>query len=209
MLQYPVQLPPLVLSSKSNDLLNRNHPIVSRHLPLNISSSSSSPYLSPRQLHPVPFQNNTREPSTQSSLLSQSLLDVLAPGDTVGEGSLLQGEPIRLVSASHTEPSPEFEVIKQLGTGSYAVVYLVHEVLSRPLHSEDGHMSTIGQMELDTSNKPITNHQTLYGRQYAIKCLSKADLDQDALAIQMSEVNLSLFFLSFFLLFFYVFIITF
>ena len=188
MLQYPVQLPPLSLSSskhpKPNDFQNRNRPIISRQLSLNLSSSPSlrSPYISSRHLLP-PFMSA----STQSSILSQPLHDVLSPGDTVGEGFLLQGEPIRLVSSSHNEPAREFEVIKQLGTGSYAVVYLVQEVLSRPVHSEDGHMSTIGQMELDTTNKPV--QQTVYGREYAIKCLSKADLDQDALALQMSEVN--------------------
>jgi hypothetical protein len=186
MLQYPVQLPPLSLSSskhpKPNDLLNRNRPILSRQLSSPISSSPHrSPYISSRHL-PPPFRSS----SSQSSILSQPLHDVLAPGDTVGEGSFLQGEPIRLVSSSHTELAREFEVIKQLGTGSYAVVYLVQEVLSRPVHSEDGHMSTIGLMELDTTNKPVQH--TLYGREYAIKCLSKADLDQDALAVQMSEV---------------------
>ena len=171
MLQCPVQLPPpSVASPIHNDLLNRNRP----HLSLNISS----PY------RPVPVQ---RSSSTHSSILSQPLHDVLAPGDTVGEGALLQGEPIRLVSSSHTELAREFEVVKQLGTGSYAVVYLVQEVLSRPLHSEDGHMSTIGLMELDKSTSAIQH--TVYGREYAIKCLSKADLDQDALAVQMSEVN--------------------
>ena len=207
MLQYPVHLPPLSLSSsssskrpKSNDLLNRNRPSVARsvlaniHLPLNISSSPvpRSPYISSRQLQPsspVPFQNHPTSSSTLSSSLSHSLHDVLAPGDTVGEGFLLQGEPIRLVSSSHSEPAREFEVIKQLGTGSYAVVYLVQEVLSRPVHSEDGHMSTIGLMELNKSSSTIQH--TVYGREYAIKCLSKADLDQDALAVQMSEVNLS------------------
>ncbi|KAJ3487109.1 hypothetical protein NLJ89_g11746 [Agrocybe chaxingu] len=88
------------------------------------------------------------------------------------------------------EPVHEFEVIKQLGTGSYAVVYLVQEVLSRPANSEDGHMSTIGSMELDNSSLNSTTPQTVYGRKYAIKCLSKADLDEDALAIQLSEVTI-------------------
>ena len=186
MLQYPVQLPPLSLSSskhpKPNDLLNRNRPILSRQLssPISPSPSRRSPYISSRHLPPF------RSSSSQSSILSQPLHDVLAPGDTVGQGFLLQGEPVQLVSSSHTELAREFEVIKQLGTGSYAVVYLVQEVLSRPVHSEDGHMSTIGPMELDTTTKPVQD--IVYGREYAIKCLSKADLDQDALAVQMSEV---------------------
>jgi len=78
----------------------------------------------------------------------------------------------------------EFEVVGVLGTGSYAVVYLVQEVLSRPDSSDNGHMSTIGSM--DTDGVP----QTVYGRQYAVKLLSKANLDEEALAAQMSEVTI-------------------
>jgi len=122
--------------------------------------------------------------------------DVLAPGDVVGEGFPLQGEYLRLVSSNDTngavdlqEPAQEFEVIKQLGTGSYAVVYLVQEVLYRPPSSDDGHMSTIGVMEFD--NKVAgSSGATVYGRKYAIKCLSKANLDEEALALQMTEVGL-------------------
>lgn len=111
----------------------------------------------------------------------------------VGEGISLQGEPIRLVSmptSSELEaPAQEFEVVRQLGTGSYAVVYLVREVLSRPpLHSQDGHMSLDG-MELD--DKQSRQQFTEYGREYAIKCLSKSNLDEEALAAQMSEVCIS------------------
>ncbi|KAF8160947.1 hypothetical protein B0H34DRAFT_653731 [Crassisporium funariophilum] len=235
MLQYPVQLPPLSLSSQKtsaanytyNDLprpqsillsrkrqqstVSRSHLALLHPAPLsistnfNISPASSpstasaklprSPYLSSRHLQsasPVPFPNNHVSSSISSSIASHTIEDVLAPGDIVGEGFSLQGEAIRLVSmgsqSNHPEPAREFEVIKQLGTGSYAVVYLVQEVLSRPAFSEDGHMSTIGQMELDT--KSIRTTQTVYGREYAIKCLSKADLDEDALAVQMSEVTI-------------------
>jgi hypothetical protein len=43
----------------------------------------------------------------------------------------------------------------------------------------------MGMMELDTASAP----QTVYGREYAIKCLSKANLDEEDLAAQMSEVH--------------------
>jgi len=36
--------------------------------------------------------------------------------------------------AGQEEPTKEFEVVRELGSGSYAVVYLVREVLSRPAH---------------------------------------------------------------------------
>jgi serine/threonine protein kinase len=113
---------------------------------------------------------------------------VLAPGDIVGEDGFLQGEVVRLVNsnplADDSPPANEFEVVRRLGTGSYAVVYLVQEVLSRPAPSEDGH-SIIGSMELD--GKP----ETIYGREFAIKLLSKANLDEEALEAQMSEVSFS------------------
>ena len=115
--------------------------------------------------------------------------DVLSPGDLVGEGVPLQGENIRLVSMPDTvdyeTPAQEFEVVRRLGTGSYAVVYLVREVLSRPSYSHDSHMSLDG-MELD--DKASHRQSIEYGRDFAIKCLSKANLDEDALKAQMSEV---------------------
>ena len=108
----------------------------------------------------------------------------------VGEGVLLQGELIRLVSNPPTvdseAPAQEFEVDSRLGTGSYAVVYLVREVLSRPVSSTDGHISIEG-MELDDK---LTGRPSIeYGRDFAIKCLSKANLDGEALAAQKAEVT--------------------
>ena len=108
----------------------------------------------------------------------------------VGEGILLQDEPIRFVSSHPTVdseiPAQEFEVVGSLGTGSYAVVYRVREVLSRPVPSMDGHISIEG-MELD--DKLIGRPAVEYGRDFAIKCLSKANLDKEALAAQKAEVK--------------------
>jgi hypothetical protein len=124
--------------------------------------------------------------------MASSLIgDVLSPGDVVGEGIQLQGEDIRLVSVHPTDeseaPAQEFEVIRRLGTGSYAVVYHVREVLSRPVPSMDGHISIEG-MELDDK---LTSRPTIeYGRDFAIKCLSKVDLDgEEALVAQKAEVS--------------------
>jgi serine/threonine protein kinase len=119
--------------------------------------------------------------------------DVLSSGDLVGEGIFLQGETIRLVSMASTvdseAPAQEFEVVRRLGTGSYAVVYLVREVLSRPVPSTDGHISIEG-MELDDN---LTTRPSIeYGRDFAIKCLSKADLNKEDLAAQKAEVQFHL-----------------
>ncbi|KAG5731274.1 Negative regulator of sexual conjugation and meiosis, partial [Termitomyces sp. T112] len=173
MLQYPVQLPPLSLSHRFPK---------DPHAP---SFSPSPPISLPRS--PRPPVAASRHPSAASSAIE----DVLFPGDFVGEAGFLQGETIVLThSASrvpeYQQPAREFQVKRRLGHGSYAVVYLVQEVLYRPQPSEDGHASILGMMELDSS-KPT---EAVYGREYAIKCLSKANLDDEDLAAQMSEVTI-------------------
>lgn len=174
------------------------------------SASSASFTLSPRS----PYISSSNQPAASSPVslpLSPKLLDsaylssprpssdfsspvadVMAPGDFVGEGGCLQGEIIRLVSSSSAtldgeDPAIEFEVVRRLGNGSYAVVYLVREVLYRPPPSEDGHSSVMGSMELDDK---LSRPSIEYGREYAVKCLSKANLDEDALTAQMSEVTI-------------------
>jgi serine/threonine protein kinase len=82
------------------------------------------------------------------------------------------------------KPANEFKVVRRLGAGSYAVVYLVSEILYRPRSiSDEGH---VGSMDMGDGDR--YRPSTVFGRQYAIKCLSKANLDDEALAAQMSEV---------------------
>jgi hypothetical protein len=111
-------------------------------------------------------------------------------------GNLL-GEALRLVSnrfaehvpaVDHQEPATEFEVVRELGTGSYAVVYDVREVLSRSPPSEDDHFYPGGRLEFDdvsVSQSPPTE----YAREYAIKLLSTADLDEEELVAHFTEVR--------------------
>lgn len=233
MLQSPVQLPPLALSSSSkhltHDIAQFNAirfqkdsysprpayqsrmpaPVAPLSIPTGHSSVTQpsspnpasakhprSPYISSRPLSgTVPVaQSSPAIPSALSQCASlgasSTIEDVLAPGDVVGEGLPLQNDLVRLVSSTpHADgdpPAQEFEVVRRLGAGSYAVVYLVREVLSRPVPSEDGHMSTIGAMEIDGNTRQA---HTIYGREFAIKLLSKANLDEEALEAQMSEVR--------------------
>lgn len=217
MLHYPLQhLPPDLPDDSNNDVFRRQPSLAAKrfpprspypNLPLSLSTNlppSPSPISTPSawlskpsyvrshtSSRPVSIPNPLfQTPSRPSSLRSSLIEDILSPGDSIGEGTFLQGEPLRIGSNTtpfrfddYEEPAKEFQVIRRLGTGSYAVVYLVQEVLSRPPLSEDGHMPTIGQMELDGKSS-----KTIYGREYAIKCLSKANLDEDALAAQMTEV---------------------
>jgi hypothetical protein len=162
------------------------------------STKLRSPYISARQTAASPVSFSPRPPlktpsDSRCSSFSSVLEDVLQPGDVVGEGVELQGETIRLVSplspdAQHdTQPAREFEVVRRLGAGSYAVVYQVLEVLERAPPSEDGHSSMMGHMDLD--GKHSRSPSTTYGREYAIKCLSKANLNNEALTAQMDEVR--------------------
>ena len=168
-------------------------------------SSLPSPSFPPSSLPQVvprpPYPSNDfppPSPSKEHSSLSSLIEDVLSHGDIVGEGIPLQGEPLRLVAnrsaehvpaADHQEPATEFEVVRKLGTGSYAVVYLVREVLCRYPPSEDDHIYG-GRLELDDVDVSLSRSPaTEYGREYAIKLLSKADLNEEELVAQLTEVR--------------------
>ncbi|EIW63030.1 kinase-like protein [Trametes versicolor FP-101664 SS1] len=161
-----------------------------------VSSSRQLPSPVPRSPHPLRSDLpsfDTR--SSGASSISSYIVDVLTQGDLVGEGLTLQGEVIQRVPISSSEPrvdddepAKEFEVVRKLGSGSYAVVYLVREVLSRPQPSDDGHAITIGRMDLDDGSPG--NQSTEYGREYAIKVLSKANLDEEALEAQLFEATI-------------------
>lgn len=162
-----------------------------------VSSSHQLPSPVPRSPHPLKSNLSSYDTKSYGSSSSSVVADVLAPGDLVGEGLPLQGETIVRVPISSSEPradyddpAKEFEVVRMLGTGSYAVVYLVREVLSRPRSppSDDEHgVAVAGSMEMDDGYF-ARHHAVEYGREYAIKVLSKANLDQDALDAQLFEV---------------------
>jgi hypothetical protein len=129
-------------------------------------------------------------PVSKRSVSSDLPDDVLSPGDLVGEGYTIQGEfivPISRPSHSPHSPLQEFEVVKTIETGTYAVVYLVREVLSRPIPSVEGLLLLMGSMDIDADPDPAVSVE--YGRHYVIKCLSKADLDDDTRAAQLAEVS--------------------
>ncbi|KAI0645424.1 kinase-like protein [Trametes meyenii] len=184
---YPSPLPSPISSTPAKPI--HRSPLV--------SSSRQLPSPVPRSPHPLrsdlPLFDDR---SSGRSSISSDIVDVLAQGDLVGEGLYLQGEIITRVPISSSEPrdddddepATEFEVVRKLGSGSYAVVYLVREVLSRPQPSDDGHAIAIGRMDLDDGSPG--NQSTEYGREYAVKVLSKANLDEEALASQLFEATI-------------------
>lgn len=151
-------------------------------------------------------------PSRTSVTSSTLAVDVLSPGDLVGEGIALQGDLVRrvpIVSACpqspDEEPVSQFEVVRRLGTGSYAVVYLVREVLSgadddgtRSRGSSFSGQQYVGRLDLDDASSEYgsmrddqsSSRNRVYGREYAIKVLSKANLDEEALEAQLFEATL-------------------
>ncbi|KAI0829636.1 kinase-like protein [Trametes gibbosa] len=183
---YPSPLPSPISSTPAKPI--HRSPLV--------ASARQLPSPIPRSPHPLrsdlPSYDNR---SSGRSSISSCIVDVLSQGDLVGEGLYLRGEAISRVPISsseptvdHDEPATEFEVVRKLGSGSYAVVYLVREVLSRPQPSDDGHAITVGRMDLDDGSPG--NQSTEYGREYAIKVLSKANLDEEALEAQLFEATI-------------------
>ena len=139
--------------------------------------------------------------SSTGSSFSSSAIDVLAPGDVLGDGLELLGESIRRVPIGESkgeELASAFEVVRRLGAGSYAVVYLVREVLRMDEREEDDRDYESDGADLDMSmdghdrdvacvRKEKKGH--VYGKEYAVKLLSKANLDEEALSAQMFEVR--------------------
>lgn len=111
----------------------------------------------------------------------------------------MHGEAIELVhiptSAARPEQSPpavHLEVVRKLGAGSYAVVYLVKEILSRTLVDRPPRKLSAEPLELsDEEEGPSWSYE--YGRDFAVKVLSKASLSPEELEIQMFEVRIFLF----------------
>src|ERR1700754_4993972 len=111
---------------------------------------SSHVPLIPNSINPShqDMNNTDSRPHSPSSALD----GLLNEGDIVGEHIPLLGQPLATINfpvslsrQSSTddrerEPAPSFEVVRKLGTGSYAVVYLVREILMpepTPHHDEE------------------------------------------------------------------------
>ena len=174
------------------------------------SPSFPSPIPLPRGRSPTPASaTSSRQPSRQISVRRLSSVftdyhhyiprsfDILEPGDIIGQGDNLHGEPINLVhipssAPRHGEhpPATHFEVVRKLGAGTYATVYSAKEILSKTLVSNE---SVPHGQEAREDNAVSCMRKTYiyqYGREFAVKCLSKANLSPEELDVQMFEATL-------------------
>jgi serine/threonine protein kinase len=142
----------------SNNTLRR----VSTHASTTTTSSRITP------------SNYTRR-STDSRILEQVLHD----GDEIGPGRFILDQPISVVHA-RTPVVPNLKVIRKLATGSYAVVYLVQEIVQPPAPSATNFLN----LSEDDDSPPLTpaapTAPTTQGRLFALKCLEKHAQDQEA-----------------------------
>ncbi|KAI0059351.1 hypothetical protein BV25DRAFT_1918586 [Artomyces pyxidatus] len=122
--------------------------------------------------------------SIPSVLTATSSVDLtLQRGDFLGEGILFHGQPLRCVSSAddvRLQSAKLLEVVRLIGTGTRALVYLVREVLSA-LHGnglQDAHATTGAGPALPT-----------YGHKYAVKVIPKAKLTKAPLGKRESVLS--------------------
>ncbi|KZS98367.1 Pkinase-domain-containing protein [Sistotremastrum niveocremeum HHB9708] len=124
---------------------------------------------------------------------SPALDDLLLEGDIIGDGLPLLGQPLRQVAlpaqSSSNPPAPSLQVVRKLGSGSYAVVYLVRELISPPLTPPPNDDAVFDLDSSSLSGHSSSSSSSTYGREFAVKCLYKANLDPDALNAQLFEAQ--------------------
>ena len=124
-------------------------------------------------------------------------LDALFEGDRLGIGLMHEGHAIvDALDDSQASETPsqslhsplddgiQFEVVRRLGYGSYAIVYLVREVLY------DDTTTTEEDEYLFAASSAAPKAGPVYGREFALKCLSKADLTVEQMQVQKYEAIL-------------------
>lgn len=122
--------------------------------------------------------------------------DTLAEEDVIigegGEGSLHREliEPVNIPkSAARAEQAPavHLQVVRKLGTGSYAVVYLVKEFSRGRSLSGHHEWASLKSSRISIPMPPSIDIQ--YGRDFAVKCLPRASLSPEELEIQIFDVS--------------------
>lgn len=144
--------------------------------------------------------------------------DLFKVGDRVGVGTLHQGYRVRDLfemgagggrrvsngAAEDCLTSGILEIVRQIGVGSYAVVYLVREVLfdpdfeagsssqvdlSQTPKASDGFVSLTAYDNIASARRRDST-EVVYGRDFALKCLCKRNLSEELLVLQRGEAEL-------------------
>jgi len=110
---------------------------------------------------------------------SENGFEVFQQGERLEVGALHAGCTVSALDlpakGSTASPVKRLEIVRKLGSGSYAVVYLCRAVIYDPY--EDG-----GDYD--------DEEEVVYGQEFALKCLSKKDLSDDLLNVQKFEATL-------------------
>ncbi|KAH7335915.1 hypothetical protein B0J17DRAFT_668361 [Rhizoctonia solani] len=207
----PLLLPPSVVSSASPIRMSpRANPRrlsnasarFSRRVSLasaySLSRPPSSARLQSRQVS-VRLASSVRN-SSYSNVLPE---ETLGEGDVVGHGVFVNGEIVTAIDHGR-EPllggpqngiNARYEIVRKLGSGSYATVFLAREILAEPLPPTDSDLPFEWNGSDDAHADPDMTIRTstgrTYGRSFAIKCLSRALLTTpESLAVQMLEATI-------------------
>ncbi|GEM11788.1 hypothetical protein Rt10032_c17g5805 [Rhodotorula toruloides] len=159
-----------------------------------------------------------------------SAIDVFEEGERIGVGVWLEGRGgyVRDCFAGRADKDGkapgngldgprQLEIERRLGEGTYAIVYLVREVLYDPDPTDDDILSPIDPLasfefddhyaDTDASSSPSSSGRRprlhswssdfyapppkpTYGQYYALKCLCKKNLTEDLIEVQRNEAFL-------------------
>jgi len=159
------------------------------------------------------------------SLLVGPLTEIFERGDRLGPGLMHDGHHIQIAHTSQgfraqdrDDSGSQLEVVRKLGEGSYAVVYLVREIIpqagagphaTREASHGNTSLDDLSQYSrtLRASEQPHNNPESPWssphpksneshppakptGRKFALKCLCKRHLDDHHLEIQRLEATI-------------------
>ncbi|CAE7085633.1 unnamed protein product [Rhizoctonia solani] len=203
----PLLLPPPVVSSSPIRMSPRANPRrlsnasarFSRRVSLASAYSLSRP---PSSMRLQSRQVSVRLASSVRNSYSGMPEETLGEGDVVGHGEIVNGELVTAVDHGR-EPvlgGPQngahacYEIVRKLGSGSYATVFLAREILGEPAPPTDSDLPFEWNGSDDAHADPDMTIRTAgrtYGRSFAIKCLSRASLTTpESLAVQMLEATI-------------------
>ncbi|KAK4046095.1 hypothetical protein OIV83_006348 [Microbotryomycetes sp. JL201] len=183
-----------------------------------LDKSGEEPFLDSAPQSPVPRRTRTIDSNiVEGGFGGVDTVEIFSEGERIGVDVWLEGRGgwVRDCFADAKEGNGpgngiggprELEVERRLGEGTYAIVYLVREVLYDADFAAEDMLSPIDaatafQFDSPSSlghrprmhswgSDPFTFHPTTYGRHFALKCLCKKDLTPELIEVQRGEAVL-------------------